>query len=218
MTDDAKAIIEKMKNSNYSDLNFEFIFKLTNESERGAILIGASKVETYLEDLICNILPLNDKNYRSRLFNYPGPLSSFSGKIELSFAFRIIDERVYNSLNALRKIRNEAAHSDKMFSFKDLNNDLEKIYGFEQKFPEIVHKQSSKILLDWKKLSAKESLNYNRIDPKQIGFERLWSDRLPNPEVDETFQEQLRVWKLAYGLTLLCLKIEVIKEAWTSNK
>jgi DNA-binding MltR family transcriptional regulator len=215
MTKDAEAIIEKMKNSSYSDLNFDFILKLTNESERGAILIGASKVETYLENLITKILPLSDKKYTSRLFNYPGPLSSFSGKIELCFAFRIINERVYNSLTALRKIRNDAAHSDKMFSFKDLNDDLERIYDFEHKFPEAVHSQSSKLLFNWKKSRAKESLIDNNIDPEQIGFERLWSDRLPDPEVDETFQEHLRVWKLAYGLTLLCLKIEVIMDSWT---
>jgi hypothetical protein len=37
-------IIEKMKSSEYKELNFEFLHKLTNESDRGAILIGTSVV------------------------------------------------------------------------------------------------------------------------------------------------------------------------------
>ncbi len=98
-----------MKDKTYGEISFDFAFSLTNESERGAVLIGASKVEVYLEKLLNIILPSKTKAYKSRLLNYRGPLSSLSGKIELLYAFRIVDEQVYNSLNALRKIRNEAA-------------------------------------------------------------------------------------------------------------
>ena len=196
-------------------MNFDFAFKLTNESERGAILIGASKVENYLENLVLNILPSRTKKYTDRLLNYPGALSSFSGKIELCFAFRVIDERVYNSLNTLRKIRNEAAHSDKTFSLKEFNNELEKIYDFEYGFPEVIHKQTFDHLLRWKKDNARQALIDNNL--ADYDFEAIWNEKLPEPEKDETFQEHLRVWKLAYGLTLLCLRIEVTQDEWTTK-
>src|SRR5690606_26151882 len=83
--------------------------KLLNESGRGALLIGTSYVEEHLEKFILRVLPNNQKNYTSRLLNYPGPLSSFSAKLELSFAFRLIPEDTYTALNNLRKFRNEAA-------------------------------------------------------------------------------------------------------------
>lgn len=215
MTPHAAAIIEKMKNSGYPELNFDFAYKLTNESERGAILIGASKVESYLENLVLNILPIKTKKYTDKLLNYPGALSSFSGKIELCFAFGVIDEKIYNALTTLRKIRNNAAHSDETFSFRKFNGELEKIYEFEYGFPEVVHKQTFEHLLKWKKENVKRALVENNLD--DYDFETLWNERLPDPEKDETFQEHLRVWKLAYGLTLLCLKIEVIQDEWVAK-
>lgn len=203
-----------MKDSNYSDLNFEFMMKLTNESERGAVLIGASKVEIFLEDLIRALLPSVEKRYTSKLLSYPGPLSSFSGKIELCFAFRIIDERVYKSLTALRKIRNDAAHSNEIFSLKKLNKVMEEIYDFEDGFPRVVHERSFTLLSNWKKGVAKQSLIDQNFDLEEIGFEQLWKETLVDPDTNDTFQEHLRVWKLAFGLTLLCLKLEVIKDEW----
>lgn len=215
MTPHAEAIIEKMKSSVYPELNFDFAFKLTNESERGAVLVGTSKVEIYLENLVIHILPHKTKKYTDRLLNYPGPLSSFSGKIELCFAFRIIDEKVYAALTTLRKIRNEAAHSDETFSLKILDSELEKIYDFEYGFPAVIHKQTFDHLLKWKKENARQALIDNNLT--EYDFESLWNESLPEPEKDETFQEHLRVWKLAYGLTLLCLKIEVIQDEWTTK-
>ena len=134
MTEHAKAILEKMRSSEYPELNFDFVFKLTNESERGAILVGASKVETYLENLILKILPSKQKSYTSRLLNYPGPLSSFSGKIELLYAFGVIDKKLYDSLTILRKIRNDAAHSNEEFSIQKIKDTIDKIYDLNTVF------------------------------------------------------------------------------------
>ncbi len=216
MTNHAEAILKKMESSIYPELNFDFAFKLTNESDRGAILIGASKVEDYLASLILQVLPNRTKKYADRLLNYPGALSSFSGKIELCYAFRIIEERVYIALNTLRKIRNDAAHSDRTFSLKKFVKELEKIYDFEYGFPEVIYKVTFENLLKWKKNNAQQALIDNNF--LEVDFEVIiWSEILPDPDKDETFQEHFRIWKLAYGLTLLCLKIEVIKDDWTSK-
>lgn len=208
MTPHTKAILEKMKSSEYPELNFDFAFKLTNESERGAILIGASKVEEYLERLIISILPSDSKSYKNRLFKYPGALSSFSGKIELPYAFRIIDKRLYNSLNTLRKIRNQAAHSSDSFTIQKSKNELEEIYDFEYGFKEVTHKLAYDRLIQWKKENLKKSLEENELT--EYDHEKLWNEHMPNPDEDQTIQEHLTVWKLAHGLTFLCLKIDVL--------
>ena len=109
-------ILEKMKNSNYSELSVDFLILITNESPRGGILVGAAKVEDELKDLIEAILPRDSNKYLKKQFDYPGLLSSFSAKIETLYAFRFIDERMHKSLNAIRSVRNVAAHSKETFN------------------------------------------------------------------------------------------------------
>lgn len=93
---------------------------LKSESDRGSIIIGAAKVEDALTDYLEKIIPNKSKTYKKKLFEYPGLLSSFSAKIELSYCFRYINENLYTTLNALRKIRNQAAHSSNSFKIEDL--------------------------------------------------------------------------------------------------
>jgi len=212
----AEKILEKMKSPNYADLNFDFAFKLTNESERGALLVGTGKIEEYLEKLIITILPKEKKGYKEKLLNYPGPLSSFSGKIEILYAFRIIDKRVYLSLNTLRKLRNNAAHSSNTFSLQEIKKSLEDFYDFEEMFRQVVHKLALNQLISWKKEQIKTGLIEKQLDA-DFDYEKLWNERFPNPEENEIFQEQLTIWKLAFGLTFLCLKLEVITEEYLSE-
>lgn len=215
ITPPINAILEKMKSSEYPDLSFDFILKLTNESERGAILIGASKVEVYLEKLILAVIPSGTKSYKSRLLNYPGPLSSFSGKIELPYAFRLIDKRVYDALNTLRKIRNEAAHSSELFSIQEFKEQLEKIYDFEDGFKEVTHTLAFNSLLKWKKEFLRGE--FEKKGMSDLDHEALWDEQVPNPEESESIQNQLTIWKLSYGLTFLCLKIMVLIDDYTAS-
>lgn len=195
-----------MKNSVYPELNFEFIHKLTNESERGAILIGTSKVEEYLEKLVRKILPAKSKRYTSRLLNYPGAISSFSGKIELLYAFRIIDKRFYDSLNELRKVRNDAAHSSEHFKLIEKQEEQIKINDFEEDFVGLIEHLALNNLIESKKWRFKEILEKQKKESKTY-FEKEIEKRLGNLKNDENIKEQLRIWILSYGLVFMCLKI-----------
>ena len=205
-------ILEKMKDNVYGELSFDFAFNLTNESDRGAILIGASKIENYLENLLLAIIPSHTKAYKSRLFNYPGTLSSFSGKIELLYAFRLIDELLYQSLNALRKIRNEAAHTSNAFSLKESKDLLATIYAFEPNFPDVIAHLAYDNLIKWKLRKVKK--NFEDANLKEYDYQKLWDEQYPNPKDNEVIAEQLIIWELAHGLTFLSLKIEVITEEY----
>lgn len=211
-----KAFLDKMAVPEYPELAFDFAYKLTNESERGAILIGTGKIEEYLERLVLAILPVKTKAYTSRLLNYPGPLSSFSGKIELLYAFRIIDERLYKSLNTLRKHRNTAAHSSEFFSLQSIKEELETIYDFDDVMKESIHKFALDSLIRFKKNYLKKSFDANP-DLKNFDHEQLWNESVPDPEKNEKIQEHLTIWKLAYGLTFLSLIIEVITDEYNEK-
>ena len=209
MNSRADDILEKMKNSVYPELNFEFIHKLTNESERGAVLIGTSKVEEYLERLIRKILPAKSKKYIGRLLNYPGAISSFSGKIELLYAFRIIDKRFYDSLNELRKVRNNAAHSSEHFKLIEKQEEQIKINDFEEDFVELIEYLAYDNLIETKKWRFKEILENQKEESKPY-FEKEIEKRLENLKDDENIKKQLRIWILSYGLVFMCLKIMVL--------
>ena len=213
MTSHSTAILEKMQESTYTELNVDFLFKLTNESERGALLIGGSKVEEYLENFIVKLLPSQQKEYTGRLLNYPGPLSSFAGKIELTYAFRVIDKRLYNSLSTLRKLRNEAAHSSDTFYIQNIREKLESIYDFEDGFKDVVHKLAYENLIKFKKNKLKKGLKNSNLS--DYDYDKLWTEHVPNPDENETIQNHLIVWKLSYGLTFLCLKIEAISDDYS---
>jgi DNA-binding MltR family transcriptional regulator len=55
---------------------------------------------------------------KKRLFDGYGPLSSFSAKIDLSYALQIVPKDKYVDLVTIRKIRNQFAHSMSLVNFE----------------------------------------------------------------------------------------------------
>jgi hypothetical protein len=211
----AKYIAENLTTKDYLGMSLDFLVKITNESERGAVLIGGNEIDERLEKLITEILPNKSKSYKSRLLNYPGPLSSFSGKIELLYAFRIFDKRLYESLNTLRKIRNDAAHSSKLFSIQSIKEKLDSIYNFEEGFSDVAHKMAFDFLIKHKKENLKTSIENSEFS-KDLDYEKLWNEKVPNPENVPIIMEHLTIWKFAIGLVFICLKIEAIIDDYSS--
>jgi hypothetical protein len=210
----ASYIAENLTAKRYSELSVDFLIKITNESERGAVLVGGNEIDEYLLKLISTILPNKSKSYKSRLLNYPGPLSSFSGKIELLYAFRIIDKGLYDSLNTLRRIRNDAAHSSSSFSIQSIQEKLNSIYDFEEGFADVAHKLAFSFLIKYKKENLRTGIENS--DLEGLDYEKLWDERVPNPEDNPIIMEHLTIWKFAIGLVFLCLKIEAIIEDYSS--
>lgn len=80
-------------------------------------IVGAAIIEEKLVDaLLAKMRPLNSE-FKTRLFDGYGPLSSFSAKIDLSYAFQIIDKKTRDELTIIRKIRNKFAHSVALINF-----------------------------------------------------------------------------------------------------
>ncbi len=90
------------------------------EKGRGAILVGAARVDTALEFLLKSVMtpgaPKNDN-----LFKSERPLGTFSAKIALAARLSLIEKPVENAIQAIRKLRNEFAHS---FDDISISNEL----------------------------------------------------------------------------------------------
>jgi hypothetical protein len=80
-------------------------------------IVAAAIIEEKLtEALLTKMRPLSGE-MKKRLFEGYGPLSSFSAKIDLSFALQVIDTQARSDLTVVRKIRNQFAHSVSLVNF-----------------------------------------------------------------------------------------------------
>ena len=92
---------------------------LKGESDRGAVLVAATYCDELLRELLSSVL-IRRKAICKRLFDYPGPLSTFGARNDLARAMGLTRHREFHAIEMLRRIRNRhAAHSAKQFSFAD---------------------------------------------------------------------------------------------------
>ena len=80
------------------------------EKGRGAILVGAARIDTALENLLKSVMaPGSPKD--DNLFKPERPLGTFSAKIALAARLSLIEKPVEKAIQAVRKTRNDFAHS-----------------------------------------------------------------------------------------------------------
>ena len=78
--------------------------------------------------------PLSSR-LKERLYHGYGPLNSFSAKIDIAYAFSLIDDEIYNDLRAIKDIRNVFAHSKAVLNFNspELKPHIQKLTGWSAK-------------------------------------------------------------------------------------
>lgn len=194
------------------ELYRQLLTKLLDESGRGAILIATSHVEDFLVKLLDEVFPKDiSKKQKDILLKYPGHLSSFSSKIELAYAFRLISKNLYTSINALRRIRNDAAHSPAEFNLIDLNEKLKEVYNLGEHTPYFIRKISTEMLLETKMVAVKEIIEEWNVskDEKRQKLLELFEDK----ETSDELNKQLPFWELIHGICFICAIIVYEKEA-----
>jgi Mannitol repressor len=91
--------------------------ELDTHNHRAAAILGGAFVEDALEYAIQRRLVRLGKERLAFLFEYPGPLSSFSAKIQVGFAIGLYGPVVRHDLDVIRQIRNGFPHAKKPISF-----------------------------------------------------------------------------------------------------
>lgn len=85
------------------------------QQEALTVLVSAAMLDRELMKLLLTRMgQLSDKR-AVRIFN--GPLGRFAAKVDVAYAFELIDEELYQDLTVIRNIRNEFAHSTTDISF-----------------------------------------------------------------------------------------------------
>lgn len=101
----------KEVNAEIENLNLLKNELLSSPSDRSCVIVAVS----YLDELLMEIIKLfitipTKKEDNNKLFEGYGPLSSFNSKVVIAYRLGLISEYEYQSLQAIRKIRNNFAH------------------------------------------------------------------------------------------------------------
>jgi len=96
----------------------QFVANLSEESDRGAVILAATMVEDTLLEVLSSRMPTLNSDERSRMFDHEGIAGSFSAKIKLAQGLGIIDRKVARSIDIIREMRNACAHSRQAISFE----------------------------------------------------------------------------------------------------
>jgi DNA-binding MltR family transcriptional regulator len=92
---------------------------LTDESDRGCILVAAALLEESLELRFRDLFQSKEipKSVQDSLLGSNGALATFSSKIKMAYAVGLLPRETFTDLEEVRKMRNQAAHLSKDFDF-----------------------------------------------------------------------------------------------------
>ncbi|MEX2615075.1 MAG: MltR family transcriptional regulator [Alphaproteobacteria bacterium] len=91
--------------------------KLVSETDTGIAIIASAYIDECLKNLFMLYVRHSSKKSQNSLFEFNGPLGTFSSRIHTASAFDFISEKTYLRLNIIRKIRNDFAHRPFDLSF-----------------------------------------------------------------------------------------------------
>lgn len=108
-----------MKEESIADAVSLYFETLKSESERGKIILLASKIDELLSQLLEQFFKpqRGNKKDKDKLFRDMGPLSSFSARIEMAYRVGLITKITADCFDILREIRNDCAHTMEAFTY-----------------------------------------------------------------------------------------------------
>jgi hypothetical protein len=90
---------------------------LTGDSDRAAVILAVSRMEDELEQNLRSKMRRLNSDENAALFSGDAPLATLSAKIRMAYALSAIGPKTRDDINALREIRNAAAHARRPFTF-----------------------------------------------------------------------------------------------------
>jgi hypothetical protein len=186
---------------------------LIAESDRGAVLIGTAHVDERLKELFECLMPAEmSKKVKKSLLSYSGVLGSFGSRIAIAYATRLVNKKLYASLDTLRDVRNDAAHAAEPFNLKTQEQRICKLYDLGPGVSGFVNRSSLELLLQIKTdamLSMKDEINGDHFfeTPQEV-INYITSSE----ELTHMFQEQALRLELAIGICIICALLLCIRD------
>lgn len=96
----------------------DHVKRTLGESDRGVLVLMGSLIEDGLEWRLREVLVGANDSQKDTLFEFTGPLGTFSSKIVFAHALGLISAPVRDIIDVMRHMRNGAAHIQQDISFE----------------------------------------------------------------------------------------------------
>lgn len=182
------------------------ITDLLDESDRGAALIAADIISNHLVETFERLAPPFLNKTVRRMVSYPGVASTLSAKANIAALNGWLDETSYKAVGHLRRIRNDAAHSNKNFSLKDQAGRITEMLRLGDSVPRGMDGIANEVLLInlFQRLQANGEELKNELGENPFGTTEQILDELERrPDWSLPLEERLTRMKLGLGACLI---------------
>lgn len=101
-----------------ADLLFRIANELEKESDRGCALVSAAYLENEIAAILEGFFVKQGSKATEALFDFNGPVGTFSAKIKMAVALGLIPLEISVALDVLRRLRNDFAHLHEPLTFE----------------------------------------------------------------------------------------------------
>lgn len=177
------------------------------ESDRGAVLLGASQIDEQLKLLFDSLVPLSTNRKRKKeIFNFTGPFGSFAAKLDIAYVCRLLPVSLINAIHRFRKLRNDVAHQTSSFSLMAYEVDVRSIFALVGSgIDDGVSRMAVELMMN--SMLSKLTTIEHPIDEGKPLFENKEAvlDYLDQNRhlLDDIGINQLR-WEIGCGIALIC--------------
>jgi len=91
--------------------------ELQSRTHPGVALLVSGYIDDFLQDLLLHKMRPLSNAIKDRLFKGYGPLESFSARIDIAYAFQVVDDKTYENMRAIKDVRNKFAHPTEELNF-----------------------------------------------------------------------------------------------------
>jgi len=200
---------------------FDEIFPLlVAESDRGAVLLGVSKIDEYLKVFFETLVPESVSGKRRKdIFNYSGAFGTLSSKLDIALVCRLLSSEIVNAIHKMRKIRNDLAHQTLAFNLRDYQQQIYEVFtligpGVDVGINRMAVESMMEMMLE-KLTNTEHPVKEGKplFEGKAEALEYLSK----NGEVLKVLDEQRPRWELAIGVGIICGMILLYRDTISDN-
>lgn len=193
---------------------FKVFENVPPESDRGAVLIAQEIISSELTNLFKELAPKDEiaNKMSKEIFRYPQPMSSFAAKVRIAYYTGLINDPPYTSIQILREIRNEAAHSDVTFSLSAYHPKLKNIYKLGDGVPAAIERWAAAMF--YGSVVGKTSGDLKLDDePVFTNVDQVDKFLDENPGLKAKIGARLYRYELSIGVSIICALIILRKQS-----
>lgn len=97
---------------------YSVVKSLKRNLTEACALVAAAYLENQISELLEKFFVEQGTKAKDALFDFNGPVGTFSSKIKMAYSLGLIPQEIQNALDLIRKLRNDFAHLHEPLDFE----------------------------------------------------------------------------------------------------